>query len=288
MKKFFLISIFYIMLLKLVSAQPKELQVERFVYKKIDTIALTLDVYRPVGFEQSKTLPVIVFFFGGGWVSGNIKQFVPQAKYFASRGMISILADYRVQKRNNTTPFDAVMDAKSAIRFIRKNAAKLRIDPNKIIASGGSAGGHLAAATATLDGFNDPADDYFISPVPNALVLFNPVFDNGPTGYGYDRIGDRYKEFSPIENIKKGVPPAIIFFGTKDIATPVKTAELFKKKMEDVGSRCDLFLYEGQKHGFFNYDEKNLHYYKETVYQADKFLISLGYSTGEPTIKREK
>ena len=288
MKKFVLFNTFIIIFLKLAFAQSGDIKAEKFIYKQIDTTKLFLYVYHPADFRQDKALPAIVFFFGGGWVSGNIKQFEPHANYFASRGMISILADYRVRKRNKTSPFDAVMDAKSAIRFIRGNAVKLGIDPNKIIASGGSAGGHLAAATATLDGFNDPSDDLSVSPVPNALVLFNPVFDNGPGGYGYDRIGDRYKEFSPMENIKKNIPPAIVFFGTNDNTTTVKTAELFKKKMEDAGNRCDLFLYEGQKHGFFNYDRNNSKYYKETVYQADKFLISLGYLSGEPTILNKK
>ena len=288
MKKFVLFNTFIIVFLTLAFAQARDIKAEKLIYKQVDTTKLSLYVYHPSNFKQDKTLPAIVFFFGGGWVSGNIKQFEPHANYFASRGMISILADYRVRKRNNTSPFEAVMDAKSAIRFIRGNAVKLGIDPNKIIASGGSAGGHLAAATATLDGFNDPSDDLSVSPVPNALVLFNPVIDNGPGGYGYDRIGDRYKEFSPMENIKKNMPPAIMFFGTNDNTTSVKTAELFKKKMEDAGSHCDLFLYEGQKHGFFNYDRNNSKYYKETVYQADKFLISLGYLSGEPKILDKK
>ena len=113
-----------------------------------------------------------------------------------------------------------------------------------------------------------------MSCIPHVLVLFNPVIDNGPGGYGYERIGEEYKSFSPIHNIRKGAPPTVFFLGTKDQLIPVETAAYYKKVMEKVGSRCVLHLYEGQGHGFFNY--KNYDLYKATVSEADKFLISLG------------
>ncbi len=86
-------------------------------------------------------------------------------------------------------------------------------------------------------------EDISVSSRQNALVLFNPVFDNGPDGYGYDRIGIRYLEISPLHNIKKGSAPTIVFLGTMDDLIPVKTAELYKSKRPEAGSRCDLFLY---------------------------------------------
>jgi acetyl esterase/lipase len=201
--------------------------------------------------------------------------------------MITILADYRVKSRHQTTPFDAVADAKSAIRFLRRNGADLGIDTSRIVVSGGSAGGHLAAAAATVQGLNDPKDDQNVSCKPNALVLFNPVFDNGPSGYGNERVGERYPEISPLHNIRKGTPPTIVFLGTRDELIPVESAQLYKQKMEEAGCRCDLFLFEAQKHGFFNYREEskegNANFMK-TVNQADLFLESLGYLQGKPTI----
>ena len=122
-------------------------------------------------------------FFGGGWNSGKVTQFKPHAEYLSSRGMITVLADYRVKTRHQSNLFDAVADAKSAIRFLRQNSKKLNIDKEKIVASGGSAGGHLAAAVASVSGLNDPKDNLKVSAKPNALVLFKPVFDNGPAGY---------------------------------------------------------------------------------------------------------
>ena len=255
---------------------------EQFLYKQIDTTKLFIEVYYPVQVDSSISYPAMVFFFGGGWVSGNRTQFINHAQYFSKRGMICFLVDYRTKSKNNTTPFESLKDAKSAIRYIRKQADKFNIDTSKVIAAGGSAGGHLAAASALIDDYNENSDDMSINCKPNALVLFNPVIDNGPGGYGYKRIGDEYKNFSPLHNIKKGAPPTIIFLGTNDKLIPVETAEYYKKVMEKVESRCDLKLYEGEAHGFFNYN--NFEYYKKTVSDADEFLQSLGYLNKEPKI----
>ena len=255
---------------------------EEVLYKKVDTTQLFLEVHYPPMMDSTKNYPAMVFFFGGGWVGGQRAQFLNQAKYFAKRGMVCFLADYRTSKINGTTPFEAVKDAKSAIRFIRENATKFKVDTAKIIASGGSAGGHLAATTALIEAYNESTDNLLISCVPNALVLFNPVVDNGPGGYGFERIGDEYKSFSPLHNIKKGAPPTIIFLGTKDHLIPVETAEYYKVVMEKVESRCDLELYEDEGHGFFNY--KNFKAYKNTVSEADRFLVSLGYLDAEPKV----
>ena len=98
--------------------------------------------------------------------------------------MVAMAAEYRVKSRHNTTPFECVMDGKSALRWIRKNAAKLGVDPERIGAGGGSAGGHVAAAVATVPGLNEEGEDLSISCLPDTLVLFNPVYDNGPGGFG--------------------------------------------------------------------------------------------------------
>jgi acetyl esterase len=197
--------------------------------------------------------------------------------------MFCFWVDYVIDGKNKTTPFESLKDAKSSIRFIKENAEKFHIDSSKIIASGGSAGGHLAAATSIIEKFNETTDNLKISSKPSALVLFNPVIDNGPRGYGYARIGDEYKNFSPLHNIKKGAPPTILFLGTEDIYIPVETAKYYKIVMEKVGSRCDLFLYEGAKHTFFN----NNKYYKNVLLEADKFLQSLGYLQDSPKVEIE-
>ncbi len=255
---------------------------KKVLYKQVDTTKLFLEIHTPEHLDSTRNYPAMVFFFGGGWKGGDRSHFINHAKYFAKRGLICFLADYRTETKHGTTPFEALKDAKSAIRYLRKNAGEFGIDPTKIIAAGGSAGGHLAAAATFTKKYDDATDELSISCIPNALVLFNPVIDNGPGGYGYERIGDAYKDYSPLHNIKKGAPPTILFLGTKDKLIPIATAEYYKTVMEKVGSRCELKIYEGGQHGFFNYP--NLKNYKQTVAEADLFLQSLGYLTELPQI----
>ena len=256
---------------------------EQIRYKKIDTTVLTLKIYKAKNVSTSKKQPAMVFFFGGGWISRKFEQFEPHAKYFSERGITCFLADYRVGNHDKTTPFDALEDAKSAIRFIRANANRFSIDSSKIIAAGGSAGGHLAAATALIKKFDASTDDLELSCIPNTLVLFNPVIDNGPGGYGYDRVKDKFKDFSPLHNIMKDAPPTLIFLGTEDKLIPVETIKYYQTVMKKVGSRCEIYLYKGEEHAFFNYE--NFKYYKKTVLETDKFLQSLGYLKKYPIIK---
>ncbi|SDQ07358.1 alpha/beta hydrolase [Flagellimonas zhangzhouensis] len=258
---------------------------DKILFKEIDSIKLYLETYYPETIEQNKDYPALIFFFGGGWKNGNRKHFLNHAKYFSKRGVVCFLADYRTESKNHTTPFESLKDAKSAIRFLRKHASQFNIDKSKIIALGGSAGGHLAAATAFIDDYNEATDDLSQDCRPNALILFNPVIDNGPGGYGYERIGKNYKNFSPLHNIKKEAPPIVIFLGTEDQYIPVVTAQYFQYVVEKIGGRCDLKLYQGEKHGFFN--RNNFKLYKNTLLEADKFLVSLRYLDTAPIIKIE-
>ena len=256
---------------------------QKILYKKIDTTQLFLKKINPIDFDNSKKYPAMVFFFGGGWTKGSINQFKPHAEYFSKRGMVCFLVDYRVSSRNQSTPFESLKDAKSAIRFIRKNAQEFAVDTSKIIGAGGSAGGQLAAAAALIEKYNEVTDDVSISSKPNALVLFNPAIDNGPGGVGFDRVKEDYQNFSPLHNIKKNAPPTIIFLGTKDDLIPVSTAKLYQSKMVENGNVCELHLYENAKHGFFNYNK--FENYKSTVLKTNAFLISLGYLTKQPEIE---
>ncbi len=256
-----------------------KLGARKIQYKKIGDISLNLWFFYPKGHATTDKRPAIVFFFGGGWNGGTPTQFTDQSQYLASRGMICIVADYRVKSRHKTSPFECVQDGKSAVRWIRSHAAQHGIDPDRLAAGGGSAGGHVAAATATVPGLNEKGEDISVSCRPNALVLFNPVYDNGPQGYGFDRVGKekRYREISPIDNIRKGTPPAIVFLGDKDKLIPVATAQRYHKLMQDVGSKSVLHIYPEQGHGFFNLRKGGQKIFDQTMVQTDAFLTDLGY-----------
>lgn len=256
-------------------------------YKRIGEVELKLHVFNPPGLKASDKRPAIVFFFGGGWVGGSPTQFFPHCRYLSSRGMVAVSAEYRVLKKHGTTPKECVEDGKSAVRWLRQHARELGIDPNRLAAGGGSAGGHVAAAAGTLKGFDRPDEDKNISSKPNALVLFNPVFDNGPGGWGHAKVKDYWKSISPMHNIDKAAPPTIVFLGTKDKLIPVETARKYRELMQKAKVRCDLHLYKDRGHGFFNYRGDIKDYYL-TVTEADKFLASLGYLKGPPTLQIKK
>lgn len=278
-KKYCIVPLF------LIAFSTYALEVEGFtpdreiVYKTVGDVQLKLSVFMPPESNPADKRAAIVFFFGGGWNSGSPTQFYPHCQHLASRGMVAISADYRVFSRHKTSPRECVKDGKSAIRWVRQHAGELGIDPDRIAAGGGSAGGHVAAATGTLTAFNEDNEDSAVSSLPNALVLFNPVLDTGPGQHAYERVKDYWQDISPIHNISENTPATIIFLGTKDEVVPLESAEKFKKEMAEKGVRCDLEIYEGQKHGFFNF--KNKENYTDTVEKMDRFLESLGYLKSE-------
>jgi len=168
---------------------------------------------------------------------------IPSTAWFRDHGFIAITVDYRVKSRQGTTPMECIEDAKSAIRYVRAHAAELGIDPNRIVASGGSAGGHIAACTV-LDGGDAPGEDLTVSSKPNALALHNPVLGEG---FGKDFFA-AHPEFSPILNVKKGWPPTILSNGTKDNAALYQTAVKFTRLMAESGNTCELITVKDAGH----------------------------------------
>ncbi|MFM8619552.1 MAG: alpha/beta hydrolase [Opitutaceae bacterium] len=255
------------------------------VYKTVGDAQLTLSIFEPATGPKTGR-PAIVFFFGGGWTNGSPAQFEQQCRHLAARGMVAITADYRVASRHQVKPVACVADAKSALRWVRANAARLGLDPRRIAAGGGSAGGHLAAATATLPGLDEPGEDTRVSAVPDAAVLFNPALVLAPLeglpleGFGTrvpeERLGTKPENLSPAHHVKRGAPPMIVFHGKADTTVPYATAEAFARVMKAAGNRCDLVGYEGQPHGFFNHGRKDGKY-AETLAAMDAFLVSLGW-----------
>ena len=260
----------------------QEIRTEQRRYRQAPEGDLFLHIYYPSSWKQEDARPAIVFFFGGGWKTGAYVQLEPQAEYFASRGLVAASADYRIFNKHQTTPDQSLQDAKSALRWVRTNARELGVDENKIVASGGSAGGHLAAAAALLEGFDAPDDDVTVSCKPNVLVLFNPVLNLTllPGRALLDSKGnDITKSFSPTLNLHKSAPPAVIFYGTADKF--LAQGEEYAGKANDLGVRADLYTAAGAAHGFFNRSP----WTEVTAKKADEFLASLGYLKGLPTIE---
>ena len=258
-----------------------------YVYKRVGERALRLHVTTPEDWSSEDSRAAIVFFHGGGWVGGRPGQFTEHSKYLASRGMVAVQVEYRLLDRQaQDPPTVCVFDARSAMRWVRSHADELGINPRFIASAGGSAGGHLAAFVGMVDGMDDPQDDQAVSAKSNAMVLFNPVFDNGPQGWGHQRVGDRYREFSPVHNVSGDDPPVIVFLGSADKLIPVQTAMDYKSAMVQAGIYCEVRLFEGQPHGFFNHGRNGNRAYFETVTAMDHFLTRLNWLSGPPTLKK--
>jgi acetyl esterase/lipase len=257
---------------------PKMEGAEAHLYKTAGDVKLNLYVFKPADWKAADKRPAVVFFFGGGWTNGSPVQFEPQCRHFAGRGMVAITADYRVKSRQpNVTPIECVADAKSAVRWVRAHAAELGVDPARIAAGGGSAGGHVAACAGVVPGLEESGENASVSSKPDALVLFNPAID---IGLLQKRLGDRVGEALPLKHVKVGDPPTFIVHGKADTTVPYAGIEQFAEAMKKAGNRCDLVGYDGQGHGFFNYrprEDGGGEMYRDTLKKADDFLVSLGY-----------
>ncbi|NRA39077.1 MAG: alpha/beta hydrolase [Planctomycetes bacterium] len=247
---------------------------EKHIYRT-EPRDLFIDIYRPQ--NSAGSLPVIVFFFGGGWNGGTPDQFRPFAQRLAERGMVAAVAEYRTKTSDDVEPYDCVIDGKSAMRYLRENAKTLGIDPNRIVAAGGSAGGHVAATTACVERWNHSADNLAISPRPNALVLLNPVINNGPDNFGFERVGDYYQDFSPFHRVHSHWPPTTIMQGTEDDLISVNMMQEFAENIRQHGARCEEHYYDKQPHGFFNFNDGNNPYYHKCLEILDTFMCSLEY-----------
>jgi acetyl esterase/lipase len=211
-------------------------------------------------------------------VGGSVEQFFPHCEHFAAKGMVAISAEYRTKNKHGTTPFECVADGKSAIRYVRAHAKALGIDPARIVASGGSAGGHVAACTGIIEGFDEDTEDKSVSSKPNAMVLFNPVIDTTERGYGANKLKGQETTLSPVHHVVSGLAPTIIFHGTADTTVPFENVERFCRKMNEAGNECHLVPYAGMKHGFFNYKkEKDHKSFNDTVRHTEEFLRKGGY-----------
>lgn len=219
--------------------QPETLPgADSFTYKTAGR-DLRLHVFPAAG--DGAAQPAILFFFGGGWRQGDVRAFEGQARAMAQKGLVAVLADYRVSCRDGTTATQSAEDAMAAYDWIRAHAKDLKIDPRRVVLAGGSAGGHLALATAMR-----------ASDKPAALVLFNPAVDLTAMAPVLRLSPEAAKAISPSVLPVTGLPPAVVFHGQADTTVPIQTVRDFCRRATQTGGRCELQEYAGQKHGFFN------------------------------------
>jgi len=261
-------------------------------YKSVDGHDLKIWFFNPtITSKTNASAPAMLFFFGGGWQGGSPTQFVKYCELLSERGMVGIVADYRVKSRQGVQAKTCVEDALDALQYVTKNADRLGIDPKRIGVGGGSAGGHLAASLGTIH-VDDPS-------APKLMALFNPATVLAPIpsnlldtplkvlqkleqinaaiqakeGQLRDRIGLEPVELSPFHHVANNSPPTIIFHGTNDKIVPYDSAILFASHLRKKGVYVDFKTYEEAGHGFFNREP----YFSQTAKELDAFLLNLGW-----------
>src|SRR5262249_33742670 len=173
---------------------------------------------------------------------------------------------------HQTSPFESMADAKSAIRWVRSHFSELHVDPNRIAAGGGSSGGHLAVSAAVFDGFDEPGENTGVSSRPNALVVFNPAVDTTRR----DQFQGRGFEASPVDHLRRGLPPTLILHGRSDTTVPFGDVDRFCRESKALGNVCQLVGYEDANHGFFNPQIAEGKWFRATLLEADRFLTKIG------------
>jgi len=264
---------------------------EERIYKTVDGKQLKADVFYTSETQKILLNPAIAFFHGGGWAYGSPSEFYTTCIRYAKKGFITFSFHYRLSiMEDGTVPdpditlVECVKDARSALRWVRENAASFHIDPDKIIAAGQSAGGQLALSTAMFDDINEKSDNLDISPVPNALLLFSSNL-NTIEAWADWLMGERRNEIwsvSPYHNLKPGLPPAIEFHGTEDCMVPIYILNFFKEKTISLGNYFESVVFEGRGHYLGEGNEKYATYFDEAILeQTDQFLEKFGFLNKE-------
>lgn len=249
---------------------------QEYSFKETPQGSLKLTVFYPADWKASDRRAAAVFFFGAGFKGGTPRQFFTKAAYLASRGMVAASAEYRVSSRHRTTPRESFEDCRSAVRWLRRNAATHGIDPSRLAAGGGSAGATCAMSLLAEGDWDAPGEDRAVSSRPDLLLLYNPVVD-------MSELDGAPAEWSPKEHLRAGLPPMVMFFGTADRF--YASAQAYFEKARALKNGIDLYYAKGQNHGFFN-DRPGGDYswHTSTLHLTDTFLARHGFLQGRPTI----
>lgn len=241
-------------------------------YKTVGTTSLDAHIFPVAGAGPGAKNPAFLFFHGAGWAAGMPEWGYGVCRRLAAKGIVGISFEYRLRWRHGTTPIESVADAKSAVRWTRLHAAELGIDPERIVVAGFSAGGHLAAATAIIPGYDEPGEDTSVSSVPAAMVLSSAAVDVAVEPWFIECLAGRgdARALSPAQHVRSGLPPAIMFHGIKDDLAKFAEAEAFCNNMRAAGNRCELIPFKG---GHFREPAD----WAVEEERTDEFLQSLGF-----------
>lgn len=234
-------------------------------------MALTMDIFTPA---KSNHIAV-VFIVSGGWVSSQSNINPGLAKIFTDRGMTVFEVCHGSQPKFQIP--EIATDVLRSIRFVRTNASKYDIDPNKIGVSGASAGGHLslmlgaygsegkADATDPIDRASSavqaiacffPPTDFLNWGAEGKSALDVPMLQVFYPAFGItkttpkEEVTNLAKVLSPIYRVTPSYPPTLIFHGDADRLVPIQQSEIFMKKLQEAGVPHKFEIRKGKGHGY--------------------------------------
>ena len=207
-----------------------------------------LDVYAPANSIAASRLPVVIFFYGGGWNDGNRADYAFAGRAFAAQGFVAVVADYRLVPQVRFPTF--IEDGALAVKWVRENVARYGGDPGRIALSGHSAGAYIAAMLALdtrylTNAGVDPA-------IVRAAALLSGPYDFFPFTEvrGREAMGrwPRPAETQPISFARAGAPPLLLMHGTADTIVQPRNSRALAAKLTALGSPVELRLYPGKSH----------------------------------------
>lgn len=208
---------------------------------------LALDLYYPEGLRAP--VPAIIFIHGGGWRSGKRQDYKLYTTQFAQMGYVVATVSYRL-RADGYFP-NCVEDVKCAVRWMRANAERLKIDDERMAVIGGSAGGHLAMMVgfaSDVPEFEGTGGNEGVSSAVAAVIdIYGPTdFTTGPnrnhsllTNFmqgTYEELPEKFRKGSPLFYVDANDPPTLIIHGTVDSLVPVRQSDLLAEKFQELGN----------------------------------------------------
>lgn len=230
---------------------------ETFIYSELPPEPMRLHVFKPDGWAATDRRPAWIHFFGGGFLNGTPLQSAGYGRNAAKLGLVGIAVDYRVKNRHGTDASQCVADARAALHWVQTHAAELGLDPQRIVVSGSSAGGHLALWTAISHSpsGSDPARAPLHQPA--ALILLSAASDTSEvTGQRAERFAGHGSDLSPAQHLDPRMPPVLAFHGDADPVVPYRYAVALHEKLRETGNDSELVTLPGGAHNLGSKEER--------------------------------
>jgi|GEM_PF-846644 len=303
------LAIFALFCLRWTNLVSADTQPSTLIYRTLGERTLQLAVHYPADWKSKDHRTAIIFFSGSHKVqpdrNGKLpplaaeraaqglpvinrgpggEHHVPLCDEFARLGYVCFRVEYRTRGKDGVLPGEDIIDAISALRWVRHHAHELGISPDRIVAAGGSSGAYLAASIFAFEKETRDADLPQISARPNALLLYSPLVDWIEVGSmtesflvvlnGDKELGER---ISPARHWRSDCPPTLIMVGTEE--PPFEVVKRFAETWQAKGATIELSIADGEEHGFFG-KKDNL---EKTLDTTQQFLTKHQLSSSVAT-----